>query len=86
MEVQLERVKQKRQERLAAERAARGLHTLEDKEVLKAERKKLRLKQEVDRMWLELEGTYGNNTIVKIEDDLAGQKLHLMELYQETKG
>ena len=44
---------------------------MEDKEVLRAERKKLRLKQEIDKMWQELEGTYGNNTIVKIEDDLA---------------
>ena len=45
MEVQLERVKQKRQYRLDAERAARGLGTLEDKEVRKGERKKLMLKQ-----------------------------------------
>ena len=37
-------------------------------------------------MWLELEGTYNNNAVVKVEDELAAQKMNLLQLYQETKG
>eukprot|EP00354_Favella_ehrenbergii_P004981 CAMPEP_0170470440 /NCGR_PEP_ID=MMETSP0123-20130129/12899_1 /TAXON_ID=182087 /ORGANISM="Favella ehrenbergii, Strain Fehren 1" /LENGTH=64 /DNA_ID=CAMNT_0010737569 /DNA_START=1281 /DNA_END=1475 /DNA_ORIENTATION=+ len=64
MEVQLERVKVKRWERIEAERIKTCMTGAEGKELRKGERNKLRLKHEIEQMWLELDNTYNNNAIM----------------------
>jgi len=34
------------------------------------ERNKLKLREEIEAMWLELDNTFNHNAIVKLEDDL----------------
>ncbi len=37
-------------------------------------------------MWSELENTYSNNAVTKLENDLKADKGHLLELYNDTQG
>lgn len=60
----------KRRERLALEseeKLARGEKT---KEIMAGERKKDRLKREIQEMWSELEGTFNNNAVTELENEL----------------
>ena len=59
----MERVKAKRRERLEAEREANILMGVNAKEFRRGERKKERLKREIDEMWIELEKTFNINAI-----------------------
>ena len=59
----MERVKAKRRERLEAEREASLLMGVNAKEFRRGERKKERLKREIDEMWIELEKTFNINAI-----------------------
>ena len=86
MEVQLERVKTKRAERIEAERVKTRMTGAEGKELRKGERNKARLKAEIEQMWLELDTTYDNNKVLRMENDLKADKIKLMQLYQETQG
>ena len=86
MEVQLERVKVKRAERIEAERVKTRMGGAEGKELRRGEHKKLRLKQEIEQMWQELDTTFNNNAVMKMENDLKADKIKLMQLYQDTKG
>lgn len=36
-------------------------------------------------MWVELENTFSNNEVTQMEDTLKAEKLHLLEIYQETQ-
>ena len=54
------------------------------KEIVKGERKKERLKREIEQMWSELEGTFNNIQITEMENDLKAQKVKLLEIYQDT--
>ena len=56
------------------------------KEIVKGERKKDRLKREIELMWSELEGTFNNIKIVEMENELKAQKVKLLEIYQDTQG
>ena len=58
----------------------------DSKQLRLGERNKLKLKQEIERMWLDLESTYGNQSIIKVENSLEEEKLRLMQLFSETKG
>ena len=91
METQLERVKAKRKERLESERLAAQFHggQTTDRpppEIRQGERKKDKLKKEIEHMWLELETTYNNNELTEMENTLKADKLELLHLYQETQG
>ena len=37
-------------------------------------------------MWSELENTYSNNAVTKLENDLKAEKGNLLELYNDTQG
>ena len=37
-------------------------------------------------MWFELENTFNNNDVTKMENDLEAEKLRLTELYNDTQG
>ena len=64
MEVQLNRVKTKRRERIEAELDFANLAGDKSKELRESERKKEKLKRKIEQMWIELENTYNHNTIV----------------------
>lgn len=64
MEVQLNRVKTKRRERIEAELDFASLAGDKSKELRESERKKEKLKRKIEQMWIELENTYNHNTIV----------------------
>ena len=70
MEVQLDRVKQKRRERLQLEQEATRHMGGQAREIIAGERKKDRLKKEIDYMWSELEGTFNLNQITEMENEL----------------
>ena len=53
---------------------------------MQGERKKERLKREIELMWSELEGTFNNNQITEMENELKAQKVKLLEIYQDTQG
>jgi len=75
-------VKQRREERLEAEREAKRLaNPLLGKELRHSERSKWKLSEEIARMWQELEGTYNNNAVVKMEDTLKDEILKLHYLH-----
>ena len=57
----MDRVKTKRRERLNAEHEASILMGANAKEFRRGERKKERLKREIDEMWIELENTFNIN-------------------------
>jgi len=79
-------VKQKRRERLESEREIARNGTLQDKDLKKGVLKKNRIKSEIEAMWHELENTYNNQAIVKIEDDLKAEQIRLQQLFSETQG
>jgi len=54
------------------------------KELMAGERKKERLKREIQDMWKELEGTFNNNTVTEMENELKAQKTRLLEIFQDT--
>ena len=56
------------------------------KEIMAGERKKERLKREIEAMWSELEGTFNNNAVTELENDLKAQKVKLLEIFQDTQG
>ena len=64
MEVQLNRVKTKRRERIEAELNFANLAGEKSKELREGERKKEKLKRNIERMWIELENTYNHKKIV----------------------
>ena len=64
MEVQLNRVKTKRRERIEAELDFANLAGDKSKELRESERKKEKLKRKIEQMWIELENTYNHNPIV----------------------
>ena len=70
MAVQLDRVKTKRLERLEAEKDASVVYGHKAKEIVQGERKKDRLKREIETMWSQLEHTYNNNKVTQMENDL----------------
>ena len=70
MEVQLDRVKEKRKDRMDAEAEAKFLMGDKAKELQAGERKKDRLKREIQLMWSEIEGTFNNNAVVELENDI----------------
>ena len=70
MAVQLDRVKTKRQERLKAEQEASLTYGHKAKEIVRGERKKDRLKREIETMYYQLEHTYNNNKVTQLENDL----------------
>ena len=37
-------------------------------------------------MWHELENAFNNNDVTKLENDLKAEKLHLVNLYNDTQG
>ena len=37
-------------------------------------------------MWSELEGTFNNNAVTELENDLKAEKIKLLEIYQDTQG
>ena len=82
----MDRVKTKRRERLNAEHEASILMGANAKEFRRGERKKERLKREIDEMWIELENTFNINQITSMENNLKAEKLRLLELYQDTQG
>ena len=87
MEAQLKRVKQKRKERLDAEYKA--MHPESAGQLIefkKAKAKKTRLREQIRKMWFELENTFNNNELTKMENDLGADKLRLQELYNDTQG
>ena len=56
------------------------------REIIAGERKKDRLKKEIEHMWSELEGTFNLNQITEMENELKAQKTRLLEIYQDTQG
>ena len=56
------------------------------REIVAGERKKERLKREIEHMWSELEGTFNLNQITEMENELKAQKDRLLEIYQDTQG
>ena len=86
MEVQLDRVKLKRKERMDQEYEASRIMGGKAKEIMAGERKKERLKREIEAMWSELEGTFNNNAVTELENDLKAQKVKLLEIFQDTQG
>ena len=70
MAVQLDRVKTKRRERLKAEHEASITYGHKAKEIVQGERKKDRLKREIETMWNQLEHTYNNNKVTQMENEL----------------
>ena len=87
MEAQLLRVKQKRKERLEAEYKA--LHPESDeqlREFKKAKTKRARLLEQIKKLRDELENTYNNNDVTKLENNLEAEKIRLAELYVDTQG
>ena len=81
MESQLDRVKTKRQERIDAENEAKRLEGGHNQELRKGAMKKDRLKKEIDQMWIDLESTFNNNAVTKLENDLKAEKIKLMGLF-----
>ena len=81
METQLERVKNKRKERLEAEREAARLEGGKNKEIRQGAKKKDQLRREIEQMWIDLESTFNNNAVTKMENDLKAEKLKLMTLF-----
>jgi len=87
MEAQLARVKQKRKQRLQAEfKALHPESQAQLNEFKKAKARKTRLREQIQRMWHELENTFNNNEVTKLENDLEADKLRLQELYTDTQG
>ena len=86
METQLERVKNKRKERLEAEREAARLEGGKNKEIRQGAKKKDQLRREIEQMWIDLESTFNNNAVTKMENDLKAEKLKLMTLFQDNQG
>ncbi len=86
MEVQLKRVKDKRKDRIETERQNNRLYGGKAREIRQGERKKDQLKREIEEMWSELENTYSNNAVTKLENDLKAEKGNLLELYNDTQG
>lgn len=81
MEVQLDRVKAKRAERIEAEIEASRLMGGKSKEIREGERKKIKLRREIEDMQLELEKTYNNNAVTKLEDEVKAEKQNLFQLF-----
>ena len=79
-------MKTKRRERLQAEHEASATYGHKAKEIVRGERKKDRLKREIDTMYYQLEHTYNNNKVTQLENDLQANKLQLLDLYHETQG
>ena len=82
MEAQLKRVAEKREARIANERAMGRISTGQSKTA----RKMAFYKKQIADMWKELEGTFNNNAIVHLENDLVAKKQNLLELYTHTQG
>ena len=81
MEIQLNRVKAKRRERLEEEAESNAITGVNAKEFKAGKRKKDRLKQEIDFMWQELESTHGNIQITELENMVKAEKHHLLQIY-----
>ena len=81
METQLERVKNKRKERIEAEREAARLEGSKNREIRQGAKKKDQLRREIEQMWIDLESTFNNNAVTKMENDLKAEKLKLMSLF-----
>ena len=74
MELQLNRVKSKRAERIEAELEATRTHGTKTKEIRDGERKKLKLNREIEQLRIDLEKTYHNNAVVQLENEVIAEK------------
>ena len=55
-------------------------------EFKKAKNKRARLLEQIKKMRYELENSFNNNDVTKLENDLEAEKLRLQNLYQDTQG
>lgn len=80
----MNRVKAKRTERLEAELEASRFAGTKSKEIRDGERKKAKIRKEIEYLQLELEKTYDNNTVTQIENEVKNEKNNLFLLFHEN--
>lgn len=65
-------------ERLDTERQTNRLYGGKAREIRQGEKKKENLKRQIEQMWQELENTFQNNSVTKLENDLKAEKGNLL--------
>jgi hypothetical protein len=81
MDTQLQRVSEKRQDRLEMEKEATHAMKKRLKQSNVGTKKTAFIKREVEQMWTELEEVYHNTKVTELENDLKSKKQVLYNLF-----
>ena len=81
MDTQLQRVSEKRQDRLEMEKEATYAMKKRLKQSNVGTKKTAFIKREVEQMWTELEEVYHNTKVTELENDLKSKKQVLYNLF-----
>mmetsp|Transcript_7846 Transcript_7846/g.12156 ORF Transcript_7846/g.12156 Transcript_7846/m.12156 type:complete len:116 (-) Transcript_7846:336-683(-) len=85
MELQVRRIQQKRQAKIAMEKRLHQEINSKNSQIMTRQRRLLKLKKEIDDMWNSLEHNYNIEDITALEDSLRLRLLEVKQLKVETK-